>query len=57
LISNNSSRSSFLNHSIVGFGVPTAGQINVMDLPTVDSTKVSFSAPIIQGGTLKKEVY
>jgi hypothetical protein len=24
-----------------------------MDLPIVDSTIVSFSAPIIQGGTLK----
>jgi len=26
-----------------------------MDLPTVDSIKVSFSAPIIQGGTLEKK--
>jgi hypothetical protein len=38
---------------MVGLGVPVVGQTNVIDLPNVACTIVSFSAPIIQGGTSK----
>jgi hypothetical protein len=37
-----------------GFGVPTAGQTNVIDLPILACTIVCSSEPIIHGGTLKK---
>ncbi len=53
--SNDGSGWSFLNHWIVGFGVPTAGQANVIDLPSFAWTIVSFSAPSIQGGTSQQQ--